>query len=87
MDASHLTLTALRMQKLGHSFVGIHDSFGTHPSAVDDLHRSIREAFVELYADKSILAQFMLDNSIEGSAPMTGELDLTRVLGSEFFFC
>lgn len=87
MDASHLTITALKMRDLGHSFVGIHDSFGTHPSAVDDLHRCIREAFVELYADKGILAQFMLDNGIEGSAPMTGELDLARVLSSEFFFC
>ena len=87
MDASHLTKTALLMQSKGMQMLSIHDSFGTHPSDVDAMHECIREAFVDLYSDESLLAQFMLDAGVVGEAPMLGNLDLNRVLSSEFFFC
>jgi DNA-directed RNA polymerase len=87
MDASHLTLTALDMHKKGLHMVGIHDSFGTHPCDVDELHRSIREQFIHLYADKHILSTFLFDVGVHGEAPLMGSLDLAGVRTSEFFLC
>jgi DNA-directed RNA polymerase len=87
LDASHLTLTALKMQSQGLNMVGIHDSYGTHPSDVDTLHRSTREAFVELYNNKNILGEFLWDVGAVRETPMRGTLDVTQVLESEFFFC
>lgn len=87
LDAAHLTLTALDMKKKNLSMVGIHDSYGTHPCDVDEMHKSIREQFIDLYKDTSLLSNFLFDIGAEGVPPMRGDLDLSRVLSSEFFFC
>lgn len=87
LDASHLTLTALRMQEMGLQMVGIHDSFGTHPSEVDVMHQCIREAFVNLYTQNNVLADFLWEVGGIGEVPMRGTLQLSEVLKSEFFFC
>lgn len=87
LDASHLTLTALRMRDAGLDMVGIHDSFGTHPCDVAVMQRSIREAFVELYKDRNVLSDFLWEVNGVGEVPMRGTLDITAVLDSEFFFC
>ncbi len=87
LDASHLTLTAKRMKDAGISMVGIHDSFGTHPSDVDTMHSCIREAFIELYRDNNVLSDFLWDVGGIGEVPMRGTLDIERVRDSEFFFC
>lgn len=87
LDASHLTFTALSMRDAGCSMVAIHDSFGTHPSDVDTMHRLIREQFVQLYQSRNILGEFLWAVQAVGEVPMQGTLDLTRVLDSEFFFC
>lgn len=87
LDAAHLTFTALRMQREGHCLVGIHDSFGTHPSAVDAMHAAIREEFVAMY-QQDILTGFLNDiGQTDVSLPPTGTLDLDLVNKSEFFFC
>lgn len=86
MDAAHLTRTANAMDAAGESMVGIHDSFGTHPSSVDTLHSIIRETFYTMYSDDSILERFLWDTGGSGSIPARGELDLSSVLRSEFFF-
>ncbi len=87
LDATHLTLTALDLKAKGLQMLAIHDSFGTHPCDVDEMHKSIRERFMWLYSNPSILADFMMDCDIVGSAPVRGDLDLSRVKSSEFFFC
>ncbi len=88
LDAAHLTFTAARMEAGGHAMVAIHDSFGTHPSSVDDMHQAIREAFVELYTDYDPLALFLRGIGQEEVAPPPrGTLDLSRFLDSEFGFC
>jgi len=87
LDASHLTLTALEMQKAGLDIVGIHDSFGTHPCDVDTLHTAIRTAFVEMYRADNMLANFLWEVDGIGEVPMRGTLNLLDVLDSEFFFC
>jgi DNA-directed RNA polymerase len=87
LDASHLTLTALDMQKRGLDIVGIHDSFGTQPCDVDSLHTAVREAFVSMYRADNVLSNFLWDVDGIGEVPMRGTLDLQEVLNSEFFFC
>lgn len=87
LDASHLTLTALRMHDAGLDMVGIHDSFGTHPCDVDEMHHNIRAAFVELYQGRNILGEFLWDVQSIGEPPMRGTLDINAVMDSEFFFC
>lgn len=87
LDGSHLTMTALRMKAGGLSMVGIHDSFGTHACDVAMMHRHIREAFVELYANRNILGEFLWDVHGIGEPPMRGTLDIHSVIDSEFFFC
>ncbi|BAN92342.1 RNA polymerase [Ralstonia phage RSB3] len=87
LDASHLTFTALAMQKEGFSFVGIHDSFGTHPCDVDTLHRHIRQEFVSMYEKNDVLMDFLWEVGGTGEVPKQGNLDLRKILDSEFFFC
>lgn len=85
LDASHLTLVALAMQRQGLDMVGIHDSFGTHACDVDAMQQSIREEFVRMY-DKNLLADFLWEVGGIGEVPSMGKLQLQDVLESEFFF-
>ena len=73
------------------SFAMIHDSFGTHAADVPMLNACLREAFIELYLDNDPLAMFrdetqLLTTTALPSLPKKGELDLTAVRESEFFF-
>jgi DNA-directed RNA polymerase len=87
LDASHLTMTAARMQEAGLFMVGIHDSFGTHAGDVSVMHDIIRETFVTLYSSRNILGEFLWEVGGIGEPPMRGSFDLKNVLESEFFFC
>ena len=87
LDASHLTFTALSMKAAGRDFVGIHDSFGTHPCDVDDMQFIIRETFVWMYESNDVLANFLWEVGGTGEVPKKGNLDLQKVKTSEFFFC
>lgn len=87
MDASHLTITALKMRDQGLRIVAIHDSFGTHPSDVAAMHSCIRHSFVELYQNRNTLGEFLWEVGGAGETPMRGNLDLQDVVSSEFFFC
>lgn len=87
LDAAHLTLVALAMQKLGLEMIAIHDSFATHPCDVDEMHRVIREVFYEMYSTNSVLMDFLWSVQATAELPVIGSLDLSLVLSSEFFFC
>lgn len=86
LDATHLGMTALRMQDAGLDMACIHDSFGTHPSDVDTMHRCIREAFVHLYS-RDLLGELVQQLGLDVPAPARGTLNIADVLDSEFFFC
>jgi DNA-directed RNA polymerase len=86
LDASHLTLTALELQKHGACMTGIHDSFGTHPCDVDTMHEAIRSTFVKMYSSGNLLAEFLWDVQGVGEVPSRGTLELSEVLSSEFMF-
>ncbi|CAI3971398.1 RNA polymerase [Variovorax phage VAC_51] len=86
MDAAHATLTALMMKHKGYAFVSIHDSFGTHPCHVDDMHIIIREEFVDMYEKRDVLLDFLWEVGGTGEVPKRGNLDLSKIKRSEFFF-
>lgn len=87
LDASHLTFTAITMQQMGLSFVGIHDSFGTHPCDVDTMQATLRSTFVTMYESRDVLMDFLWEVGGTGEVPRKGNLDLQKVVSSEFFFC
>lgn len=87
LDSSHLTMTANAMHAAGKQMLAIHDSFGTHPCDVGDMHVMIREQFVRLYSRPNLLAEFLWEVGGVGEPPTRGDLNLQDVLESEFFFC
>lgn len=87
LDSTHLTLTALMMKAEGLHMVAIHDSFGTHPSDVDALAKFLRQAFFDMYSNTDLLANLAFENGVASIPPNRGDLDLSEVLRSEFFFC
>ena len=91
-DGCHLRMTVNLAAFNGVThFAMIHDSFGCHASDVEMLGACLRETFVELYVDNDPLERF----KAEGEAligrplpnlPVKGDLDVTQVKDSEFFF-
>lgn len=77
------------------SFAMIHDSYGTLAADTDMLGACLRHAFVDLYKDHDVLAEFrasivaMLPPELAEKVPpcpTQGTLDLEAVLASDFFF-
>jgi len=91
-DGCHLRMTVNRAAAVGISnFAMIHDSFGTHAADIPLLSACLREAFIELYLDNNPLEMFRtqtqtLTNQLLPEPPEKGDLDLTSVRNSEFFF-
>ena len=50
LDATHMLMSASKCYNQGLTFASVHDSFWTHPSDVDKLNSTLREAFIELHA-------------------------------------
>ena len=98
MDAAHLQITINKALQRGRdmSFCMIHDSFGVHAADMDVfLNDCIKPSFYEMYKDGNVLQKF-LDEVMplipEKSRdkipplPQLGDLDVSEVLRSEFFF-
>lgn len=91
MDATALTLTINRCIKDGiHDYSVVHDSFGVHAHFVPKLADSIRESFVDMYSKTDVLEKFY-ENVVDvipdlEEPPSRGELDITGVLDSKYFF-
>jgi DNA-directed RNA polymerase len=98
LDATHLAMTALEMQRQGYSMMAVHDSYWTHACDLPHLSRILREQFVDLYTNYDPLTelkeqweeQFFLDLRRHGvrlpDPPQRGKLDLKEVLKSDYFF-
>jgi DNA-directed RNA polymerase len=77
------------------SFLSVHDSFGTHAGNAWPLYQSIRETFVAMYSSWDVLDALSLDTA-QGIGeiamedypdnPSMGDLEISSVLASEFFF-
>ena len=91
-DGCHLRMTVNLAAFNGVThFAMIHDSFGCHAADVEMLGACLRETFVELYVDNDPLLRFKEEGeALVGkelpALPEKGELDVTQVRDSEFFF-
>lgn len=91
MDASHMQRVVTRAAKEGIDYVAaIHDDFGTHCADTEKLFRIIREEFVDIYSEDNWLYKFVEYYRGRGidlpDPPETGNLDITEVLNSRYFF-
>ncbi len=92
MDAAAMTLTIdLALVNGITQFAMIHDSYGTVAADMDMLAACLREAFVTMYQEHHVLAEFLAELPPEVQAacpplPPMGTLDLDAVRQSEFFF-
>jgi DNA-directed RNA polymerase len=94
LDASHMTKTICASTYAGmKSFSFIHDSYGTHAGNTAALANILREQFVGMYSEGCVLQRFKEDlETMMGGAvtlpavPAKGNLDLSKVLESKFFF-
>lgn len=94
MDSSHMRQTVRSCWDGGmRSFALIHDSYGTHAENADALADILREEFIAMYTDQDVLDDFKaeLEEQLPEGAeldalPSKGDLDLERVMQSDFFF-
>jgi DNA-directed RNA polymerase len=87
LDASHLTLVVNAAVAEGiTSFAMIHDDYGTHAADAQALYRLIRTEFVGMYERHDILSEFQAAYPMLPDPPAMGDLDLSAVLDSPYFF-
>jgi DNA-directed RNA polymerase len=96
MDAAVMMLTIEQAVAAGVSqFAMIHDSYGTVAADTDTLAHTLRRAFVDMYENHDVLAEFAASVSARlpdkerlllPSLPSKGNLDLQSVLTSDYFF-
>ncbi|KAL8161431.1 hypothetical protein V2J09_012920 [Rumex salicifolius] len=91
LDGSHMMMTAIACKKAGLNFAGVHDSYWTHASDVDEMNRILREKFVELY--ESPILEDLVENFQKSfpnlkfpPLPERGDFDMKEVLESPYFF-
>lgn len=88
MDAAHLTLVVVRASQLGiDALAMIHDDYGTHATDAPLLAKIIREVFVDMYTKGNPLTEFAAQYEDLPPPPDTGDLVLSEVLNSRYFFC
>lgn len=51
LDATHMTLSALKCAEIGLDFAAVHDSFWTHASDIPNLNVLLRDAFVRMHSE------------------------------------
>ena len=91
-DAAHLHLTLKKARELGLTQVNcVHDSYGAVASQAPLLNRILREAFVEMYTE-DVLGDWHDQMKSFGVSdlpdpPAYGNLDVSQVKDSDFFFC
>ena len=93
LDAAALTLTVNKCldANMG-DFSMVHDSYGTHSPNMPIMSQILREEFVKMYKDNDVLGQLrdhacqtLGDNTLP-MPPTQGNLDLSKVLESDYFF-
>lgn len=95
LDAAHQVMTIEACMEQGVEHLGmVHDSFGCHAANMDVLYRTLREQFVKLYS-QNILEDLRAQLKAQlpepfreqiPELPESGNLDLSEILESEYFF-
>ena len=65
-------------------FWAVHDSFGVHPSQIDELKSIVKESFKEMYEDRDINKWMNEMGSANWETTETGTLNIEDVLKSEY---
>lgn len=88
MDATHMLMVVNDCPHITH-WMMIHDQFSCHACFVDDMQKSIRKTFVKLYGETDQLERFRTQlgkTEDDVKLPTYGDLDITSVLKSKYFF-
>ena len=91
-DGCHLRMSVNLAKANGVTHFGmIHDSFSCHAADVEMFGACLREAFIDLYEHNNPLQLFKSQAEAQSGLelpplPATGDLDITQVRHSEFFF-
>ena len=70
----------------------VHDSIGTHACDIEDIIHLTKKHFVEMY-NKENYYEFLIEQMLSGAdngdldMPTPGNLDITNVMKSKYFFC
>ena len=95
LDASHAAFIITnffqtKSEQESNSIASIHDSFATHATHIDELHKIIRQTFFNIYSENQLLK---FKNQIEErysvvvpEVPPLGKLDISSVLNSKYLF-
>ena len=92
LDATHMMRTINVAFNEGiEDFACIHDDYGVHAADTDRFFNIIREEFVGMYTDTNPLEKFKEEQEenlevVLPDIPASGNLDITEVLNSEYFF-
>jgi len=91
LDAAMLQMTVERLSEMGHTdFAMIHDSYGMHPSNVQDLHVALREVARDMFggnllADIHEYVQSSTDIELP-TPPSLGDYDINEIVNADYFF-
>lgn len=94
LDAAALMKTIAMASHDGvEHFAMVHDSYGTHPSHMGILLEATKQSFFHLYSRHDVVQDLYQefcnqvdDPAILGTPPSLGDLDVSRVLASDYFF-
>lgn len=98
MDAGHMLRTVEFLMERGRTdmhLAMVHDSYATHAADAEVLSFALREAFVEMYQEKCWLTAFREEVAAQlppefaeklPEVPAQGDLEITEVLNSLYFF-
>lgn len=93
MDAAAMTKTINTCKQQGiNDFAMVHDSYGTHSTDMPRMSDILRQEFVQLYTEHDVLTELrthatvILGTDDVPYPPSRGNLDLTKVLESQYFF-
>ena len=88
LDSYHMREIIRRMQdNKGNDidFWAVHDSFGVHPSRIDELQLVVRKSFKEMYEEGRDINKWMYEMvSVDWEETETGTLKIEEVLKSEY---
>lgn len=92
MDAAHMQRVVVKAYDEGiTSMAAIHDDFGVHAADTPRFNEIIREEFVNMYQQDEWLSKFAyhyIDAGCDlGMPPEPGNLDISQVIDSKYFFC
>ncbi len=93
LDAAAMTKTINKAKQHGlYDFAMVHDSYGTHSTHMPMLSNILREEFVNMYETHDVLdelrshASRVIGTSDLPYPPTCGNLDISKVLESDYFF-